>query len=80
VRGFLTGLTYLVSLLVVAALSLGTVLLVAGPHSGLLPGWLEGVVLALGWIAIFLVPMLPTRWVWRRLGARAAAAHSRDET
>lgn len=71
-RGFLTGLTYIVSLLVVAALSLGIVLLVAGPHSGLLPGWLEGVVLALGWVAIFLVPMLPTRWVWRRLGARGS--------
>jgi len=71
-RGFLAGLTYIVSLLVVAALSLGVVLVVAGPHSGLLPGWLEGIVLAVGWIAIFLVPMMPTRWVWRRLAGRGA--------
>jgi hypothetical protein len=69
-RAFLTGLTYVVSLLIVAAISLGIVLIVAGPHSGLLPGWLEGVVLALGWAAIFLVPVLPTRWVWRRLASR----------
>jgi hypothetical protein len=69
-RAFLTALTYLASFLVVGGLTLVIVLVVAGPHSGLLPRWLEGVVLALGWAAVFLLPMLPTHWVWRRLGPR----------
>lgn len=66
-RAFLTALTYITSLLVVGGLMFVIVLVVAGPHSGLLPRWLERVVLALGWIAVFLLPMLPTYRVWRRL-------------
>ena len=69
-RAFLAALTYITSLLVVGGVILVIVLVVAGPHSGLLPRWLESVVLALGWIAVFLVPMVPTHWVWRRLAPR----------
>jgi hypothetical protein len=66
-----TALAYLLSLVVIAAISLATVLLIAGPHSGMLPSWLEPWVLGLGWLVILFVPALIARSVWRRLGRPA---------
>lgn len=61
---------YIVALALVAAVSFIIVILVAGPHAGLLPHWLEAVVLGLGWLAVLLLPLLVLRWVWRRWGER----------
>lgn len=58
---------YVASLLIVAPTAFLAVMLVAGPHSGLLPDWAEGAVLALGWLAVLIVPLLIARAVWRRL-------------
>ncbi|MDP3857026.1 MAG: hypothetical protein Q8Q73_04595 [Stagnimonas sp.] len=60
--------TYLVSLALVAVAAFFVVIVLAGPHSDLLPGWLSAVVLALGWLAVFVLPALLARLAWRRLG------------
>lgn len=63
-----TAVAYIASLVVVAALSFFTVLVLAGPHAGLLPSWLEPAILGLGWLAVLVLPVLAARAVWRRLG------------
>ncbi len=65
-----TAITYVVSLMVVAAISL-VVVLIAGPHAGVLPGFLEPVVLLLGWLAVLALPAFAAFRVWRRLGIRS---------
>lgn len=72
-----TAAAYLASVLVVAAVAFVAVLFLAGPHAGLLPHWLEAVVLALGWLAVLVVPFFPARAVWRRLSRPATAGTSR---
>lgn len=69
-KALLVALTYLGSLLGVAAASFIVVIVLAGPHAGLLPHWLEAVVLGLGWLAVLILPILAARAVWRRLGKR----------
>jgi lauroyl/myristoyl acyltransferase len=55
------------------------VIFLAGPHAGVLPQWAEAVVLGLGWLAVFVLPVLVARRLWRRLGTTAAAVQkSRD--
>lgn len=66
-RYLLALLTYLVSLVVVAALALVIVLVLAGPHAGLLPQWAEVLLLAAGWLAVLLMPIWITVWIHRRL-------------
>lgn len=61
-----TVLTYLVSLVVIAGVAFIVGIVLAGPHAGLLPYWLEVVVFGLGWLAILLLPVLLARKVWRR--------------
>lgn len=61
-----TVAAYAVSLAAVAAVSFLIVLVLAGPHAGLLPSWLEAVVLGLGWLAVLVLPVLVARAVWRR--------------
>lgn len=72
-RILLTALAWLASLVLVAAITFVLVLLVAGPHAGLLPSWLEAVVLALGWLVVLVVPVLVARRVWRTLDARTGS-------
>jgi membrane protein YdbS with pleckstrin-like domain len=67
VRILLAILVYSGALLLVAAVSFGVVLLLAGPHAGILPGWLESMVLVLGWLAVLVIPILITRRFWRHL-------------
>lgn len=58
---------YLFALAVTVPLAFFAVLILAGPHSGLLPGWLEAVVLGLGWLAVLLIPPWVAYRVWRRV-------------
>lgn len=62
-----TGLAYLVGLIAVAAMASLAVLVLVGPHGGLLPQALYRPVLALGWMAVIVLPVLFARWMWRRL-------------
>lgn len=48
VRILTTLLGYLLALALVAALALVGVLVLAGPHAGILPGWLKPAALVLG--------------------------------
>jgi hypothetical protein len=65
-RLLLTIGAYLGTLAVVAAAAFLAVIVLAGPHGGLLPRALEGAVLVLGWLAVLLVPAWVAWIVWRR--------------
>ena len=71
-----TALAYLLALPVVAAIAFVVVLVLAGPHAGLLPHWLEAAVLALGWLAVLVAPALVARKVWRSFGEPASPGNS----
>jgi len=43
------------------------VMLLAGPHGGVLPSSLHSATLVLGWFVTTVVPALIGRWTWRRL-------------
>ena len=73
-RIVLSLIAYVVALAAVAVIAFFAVIFLAGPHAGLLPGWLEAVVLGLGWLAVLLLPVLAARTVWRRLGRPRRAA------
>ena len=60
-----TVLTYFFSLIVIACIALIVVVVLAGPHAGLLPYWLEVVVVVAGWLSILILPALFARKVWR---------------
>jgi hypothetical protein len=49
-------------------------MLLAGPHSSILPGFLQPVVLLLGWSAFLVAPIWIARAVWRRAGRGRAVA------
>lgn len=60
-------LAYLVSLIVIAALAFVIVIVLAGPHAGLLPQWAEVLVLSAGWLAVAGVPLWISIQVYKRL-------------
>ena len=62
-----TCVAFLVTLLVTAAVVVVAVLVLAGPHGGLLPSSLHSVTLVLGWLVVVIVPILSGRRAWRRL-------------
>ena len=68
----LAVLVALLSLAVIAPVLAFVVLVVAGPHAGLLPQWLEVVVLVAGWLSLLAAPIFIGRGLYRRLRARAA--------
>lgn len=43
---------YISALIVISGISFVVVIVLAGPHAGLLPRWLEAVVLFLGWAVV----------------------------
>jgi hypothetical protein len=69
-RVLLTVAAYLGTLFVVAVAAFFLVILLAGPHGGLLPRAFEGQVLIAGWLTVLAVPPWVAWLVWRRKGAR----------
>jgi hypothetical protein len=63
------------SLVVTAGVGFVVVIVFAGPHSDILPSWLQVIVFAAAWIAVIAIPTLVARATWRRLhvGAQQAA-------
>lgn len=59
---------YLVSLAVTAFMSFVAVLVLAGPHGGLLPEPFSPLVIGIGWICVLMLPAWVAYKVWRRLG------------
>lgn len=68
-RVLLSLVAYIITVILVAGISFVVVIVLAGPHAGLLPHWLEAAVLGLGWLAVLVIPFLVARKIWRRLGA-----------
>lgn len=75
-----TAITYLISLAVVAVITFIVVLVLAGPHAGLLPGWMETVVLIIGWLVVLFLPAYLAWGVWRRIAKTKALNHSPKRT
>ncbi|MGE0810419.1 MAG: hypothetical protein AB7N69_07350 [Immundisolibacter sp.] len=73
----LTGLAYVATFAVVGVVAFFLVMLLAGPHSGMLPDGLKLVVILLGWISVLVLPVLAARLVWRWLAARRPRGASR---
>lgn len=67
-RWLLALLVYLAALAVVAVATFFVVIVLAGPHAGLLPHWAEVIVLVLGWLAVLVLPALAARKFWCRHG------------
>lgn len=63
---------YVVTLVLLAGACFVLVLVLAGPHAGLLPRALEVAVLVAGWAVVLVVPALVARRVWRRRDAGSA--------
>jgi membrane protein DedA with SNARE-associated domain len=66
-RIFGTCVVFFVALAVTAAVTLFAVLLLAGPHGGVLPSSLHSATLVLGWLVVAIVPIFAGRWAWRWL-------------
>lgn len=82
VRLLMTIATYFLTLLVVAVVAFFVVILLAGPHAGLLPRAMEVVVLVLGWLSVLILPFWGAWIIWIRLGQRerhAAQGRSSDK-
>lgn len=69
-----TALSYLTALILVSLLASVVALLLAGPHSELLPAWAGQWVIPLAWLAVLLLPAWVAALIWRWLGRRMAAA------
>jgi hypothetical protein len=69
-RILLTVLAYLGALVVVTAITAAVVLVLAGPHAGLLPEAIEVAILVLGWLTVLGLPFYIAWRVWRRLGTK----------
>jgi hypothetical protein len=54
-----------------AVVAFFAVLVLAGPHGGLLPRSLHGAALALAWLVVLALPACMTVWTWRRTGRAA---------
>ncbi len=63
-----TALAWLAATALLAPICCLVVMVLAGPHSDLLPNPLPVLVLALGWLALLIGPVLVARSVWRRIG------------
>lgn len=67
-RLLLTLVAAVLSFAVTGVAAFFAVLLLAGPHGGLLPAAFQPVVLVVGWVLVGTVPIVVARWAWRRLG------------
>lgn len=74
-RRWITAVSaYVGSTLVIGVACFVGAVAVAGPHSTVLPRWLQPVAVAGFWGVFLTVPPLIARGVWRRMAARAPTA------
>ena len=71
-RWLLALLAWLGSLVLLAPLCFFAAIVLAGPHSSILPSFLQPLVLVLGWAGVLVVPVVVARAVWRRVGRASA--------
>ena len=65
-RILLVIVTYLGTLVLVSVVAFFAVILLAGPHGGVLPRAYGNLVLIVGWFAVITVPLWAAWAVWRR--------------
>jgi len=65
-RLILTGLAWLIAVAVLAPICFFGAIILAGPHSSMLPSVIQPAVLLFFWIVFLAGPVLFARWVWRR--------------
>ena len=65
-RWLLALVAWVVSTAVLAPLLFVVVVVLAGPHSSMLPSAIQPAVLLLGWITLFAAPVWIARKVWQR--------------
>lgn len=65
-RVLLTVVAYLISFAVLAPALFAVVLVLAGPHSSMLPSSLQPLVVIAGWMTLLVAPVAIARAVWRR--------------
>ena len=67
-RGLLAFIAWTAATLVLAPVCLFVALVLAGPHSSMLPSLLQPPVLVLVWLVVLVAPLWLARRVWRRTG------------
>jgi hypothetical protein len=73
-RWVVTILTWLMATAALAPVCFFVVLILAGPHSDILPGFMGGPMLILGWLTLLGVLIWLGRLVWRRLASAKETA------
>ncbi len=68
-RWLFAGAAWLISSVVLAPVCFFGTILLAGPHSSMLPGMVQPVVFLLGWATFLIAPLSIARAVWRRASA-----------
>ena len=69
-RGLITFVVWAAATAVLAPVCFFVIVLLAGPHSSMLPSILQPPVWLLGWLALVVAPLMAARLVWRRTGGR----------
>jgi hypothetical protein len=67
VRWLLAIVTWIVSTAILAPVCFVAVIILAGPHSSMLPSVIQPAVLLAGWIVVLAAPFWAARKVWQRL-------------
>lgn len=75
-RLLITVVVYGVTFVLIAFVTFFVVMALAGPHAGILPKWLDPVVLVLGWGVVLGVPALIAAKAWRSMARREPAKPS----
>ena len=52
---------------VLAPICFFAVILLAGPHSSMLPGFIQPLIVLIGWAVLLVTPVWIARFVWRRM-------------
>jgi len=69
-RWILAIVSGIVAAAILAPVCFFVALILAGPHSSLLPSAIQPAVLVMGWIVFLGAPLLVARTVWRRASGR----------
>ncbi|MBL8516209.1 MAG: hypothetical protein JNM76_04475 [Betaproteobacteria bacterium] len=72
-RALILAVVFVVTLVLTAVAAFVLVMVLAGPHGGLLPRAFEPIVFIVGWVAVLAIPTATTVWAWRRMGNRNPA-------
>ena len=65
-RWAIAAIVWLVAAAVLTPVCFFVVLILAGPHSSMLPSAIQPAVLVAGWIVVLVGPVLLARGAWRR--------------